>query len=160
MQNLNVPNGSFDIVSGFEIILIIWSFEFVSDFDIRISDLHNLFLRDNFGQRLLTFLRLSAGFGSIFRLFLGLLKKAASCVLIARRAQRTQRTPRPPRCLRPCWTAFLNSPGSYCRYRWYIKTNGQSRIFQLFNRPFLSELPYYGRAPNKAAPTRTRVAPS
>jgi len=69
IQNLNVPNGSFDIVSGFEIILIIWSFEFVSDFDIRISDWHNLFLRDNFGQRLWTFPYLSAGFGSIFRLF-------------------------------------------------------------------------------------------
>ncbi len=92
MQNLNVPNGSFDIVSGFEIILIIWSFEFVSDFDIRISDLHNLFLRDNFGQRLWTFPYLSAGSGPILRIFFG-------------------------------------------------------------NR-------HCGRAPNKAAPTRTRVAPS
>ncbi len=43
IQNLNVPNGSFDIVSGFEMILIIWSFEFVSDFDICVSKLWNVF---------------------------------------------------------------------------------------------------------------------
>ena len=71
---------------------------------------------------------------------LGLFKKAASGVLGPLSSSRTPCTLRAPKPLRPCWTAFLNSPSPFRVLGHVSRTVCNPEIFNYSTDPVLDSI--------------------
>ena len=67
----------------------------------------------------------------------GLLKKAPAAFSLLGGLNVPPCTPRPPHCLRPCWTAFLNSPVPSAGFWMSIRTNLPTRKFLIIQQVFI-----------------------